>query len=84
VNNSMNGLRVYKNLNASVAAPADLNFYSRRSGGPYYRWRYERLFSRWQWSRLHTIELEEMELVVANWKGLPAELKLSLNEHYVE
>ncbi len=80
----MVGLRVYKDLNASVAAPANLNFYSRRSGGPYYRWRYERLCSRWQWSRMHALELDERELIVTRWKGIPAELKSSLTEHYVE
>jgi hypothetical protein len=80
----MNGLRVYKDLNASVAVSSDLNFYSRRSGGPYYRWHYEKLCSRWLWSRMHALELDERALIMTHWKGIPAELKLSMTEHYVE
>lgn len=80
----MNGLRVYRDLKASAGSSANPNFYTRRSGGPYYRWRYEKLCSRWQWSRVHALELENRELVAARWKAVPAELKLSLNEHYLE
>jgi hypothetical protein len=80
----MTGLRLFKDLKATVASSADLNFYSRRSGGPYYRWRYEKVRSRWQWSRMCALELGDRELVAAHWNGLPAELKSSLSEHYVE
>jgi hypothetical protein len=80
----MTGLRLFKDLKATVASPADLNFYSRRSAGPYYRWRYEKVRLRWQWSRMRAVELDDRELVAARWKALPAELKVSLNEHYLE
>jgi hypothetical protein len=80
----MTGLRLFKNLKATVASSADLYFYSRRSGGPYYRWRYEKVRSRWQWYRMRALELEDSELVAARWKAVPAELKLSLKEHYLE
>ena len=80
----MTGLRLFKDQKATLASAADFNFYSRRSGGPYYRWRYERVRSRWQWSRMHAFELEDRELVAAHWKALPAELKSSLDEHYLE
>ena len=82
--NSMTGLRLFKDLNATVASSADLKFYSRRSGGPYYRWRYEKVRSRWQWSRMRALELEHRELVGAHWKALPTELQLTLHEHYME
>ncbi|HEX7294537.1 MAG TPA: hypothetical protein VF251_02215 [Pyrinomonadaceae bacterium] len=80
----MQGLQVYKDLNAPVGAATDLNFYSRRSGGPYYRWRYEKVCSRWQWARMGAHELEKTALVAAHWNAVPADLKLSLDEHYQE
>lgn len=80
----MNGLRVYVDLEASVARSAGVTFYSRRASGPYYRWRYEKFCGRWQWSRMHALELEERDLVVAPWKGVPTELKVRLDEHYLE
>lgn len=80
----MNGLQVYKDLNAPIGAAIDQNFYSRRAGGPYYRWRYEKVRLRWQWSRMGARELEKAELVAAHWNAVPVELKLSLNEHYQE
>lgn len=80
----MQGLQVYTDLNAPIGAATDHNFYSRRSGGPYYRWRYEKVRSRWQWSRMDSVELEKTELVAAQWNAVPAELKLSLDEHYQE
>jgi hypothetical protein len=80
----MTGLRLFKDLKAPVSSTTDLNFYSRRSAGPYYRWRYEKVCSRWQWSRVRAFELDDRELVAAHWKALPAELKSSLNEHYLE
>ena len=80
----MNGLRVYRDLKAPAVTCANPNFSFRRSGGPYYRWRYEALRAQWQWSRMGALELENKELVAACWKTVPAELKLSLNEHYLE
>lgn len=75
----MTGLRLFKDLKAP-----DSNFYSRRSGGPYYRWRYEKPRARWQWSRMHALELEERELVATRWEIVPAGLKVRLDEHYLE
>ena len=83
LSNSVHGLRLYKDVNASVGAATDLNFYSRRSGGPYYRWHYEKVGG-WQWSRMRAPELAHRELIIAPWKGAPATLKLSLTEHYME
>ena len=80
----MNGLRLFTDLKAKVASSADSNFYSRRSGGPCYRWHYEEVRSLWQWSRMRALELEKRELVAAHWNALPAELKLSLRKHYLD
>jgi hypothetical protein len=71
-------------LKEPVARSLGVTFYSRRAAGPYYRWRYARIRGRWQWSRMHALELAERELVIAPWKGVPAALKSSLNAHYVD
>jgi hypothetical protein len=78
----MNGLRVYIDLKRSAALCAV--FYTRRAGGPYYRWRYEDLRGQWLGSRMRAFELPVMELVSAPWKEVPTALKSSLDEHYVD
>ena len=80
----MNGLRVYIDLKRPDTLCADPVFYTRREGGPYYRWRYEELRGRWLGSRMHAFELPVTELVSAPWRDIPAALKLSLGEHYVD
>jgi hypothetical protein len=78
----MNGLRVYIDLKSGETWRAV--FYTRRAGGPYYRWRYEELRREWLASRMHACELPLTELVSAPWKEIPAALKSSLEGHYVE
>jgi hypothetical protein len=78
----MNGLRVYIDLKRGETWCAV--FYTRRAGGPYYRWRYEELRSQWLGSRMHAFELPLTELVSAPWKEIPAALKSSLEGHYVD
>ena len=80
----MNGLRVYIDPKRLATWSADLIFYSRRGGGPYYRWRYEELRGRWLSSRVPALELSVAELVCAPWKEVPAALKSRLDEHYVD
>ena len=80
----MNGLRVYIEQKRPDKWRADLVFYSRRAGGPYYQWRYEELRGRWLGSRMHSFDLPMTELVSAPWKELPIALKASLGEHYVD
>lgn len=80
----MNGLRVYIDPKRPEAWAADQIFYSRRGGGPYYRWRYEELHDSWQSSRVPAFELSVTELVCAPWKEVPAALKSRLDEHYVD
>jgi len=77
----MNGLRVYVDLERPAWCAV---FYTRRAGGPYYRWRYEEPRGQWLGSRMHASELPVTELVSAPWKEIPAALKSSLNEHYVD
>lgn len=78
----MNGLRVYINLTRPGASCAV--FYTRREGGPYYCWRYEELSGHWLGSRMHAFNLPVAELVSAPWKEVPAALKSSLGQHYVD
>ena len=78
----MNGLRVY--IDQKKRGTWCAVFYSRRAGGPYYRWRYEDLRGQWLGSRMHASELPVTELVAAPWKEVPAALKASLDGHYVD
>jgi hypothetical protein len=80
----MNGLRVYIDQKTPGTWRIDRVFYTRRAGGPYYRWRYEELLGRWLCSRMHSFDLPMTELVAAPWKELPTALKVSLGEHYVD
>lgn len=80
----MNGLRIYIDQKRPGKWCTDPVFYSRREGGPYYQWRYEVLHGRWLYSRMHSVDLPMTELVLAPWKELPAALKASLGEHYVD
>jgi len=73
----MNDLRVYVDLKRSSTV-----FYTRRAGGPYYRWRYEELRGQWLGSRMSASKL--LELVSTPWKEVPTALKSSLAEHYVD
>ncbi|HET6976212.1 MAG TPA: hypothetical protein VFI24_07810 [Pyrinomonadaceae bacterium] len=78
----MNDLRVYIDIRRKPALCAV--FYTRRAGGPYYRWRYEELRGQWLSSRMSAGELLVIELVSTPWKDVPTGLKSSLDGHYVE
>lgn len=78
----MNGLRIYIDLKRPDALCSV--FYTKRAGGPYYRWRYEELRGRWLGSRLRPVELPTIELGATPWKGVPTALKSTLNEHYID
>jgi hypothetical protein len=81
---SMNGLRIYIDLRRPDTSRADPVFYTRRAGGPYYRWRYEELRGQWLGSRMKPYDLTVMELVSAPWKGIPPALRTSIDEHYID
>ena len=80
----MKGLRVYLDLKRVDLRGGGLTFYSQRAGGPYYRWRYEELRGEWLCSRMQAGDLTLSELVSAPWKDIPAALKTTLDQHYVE
>ena len=80
----MKGLRVYLELKRADRQGKGLIFYSQRAGGPYYRWRYEELRGEWLCSRMHASDLIVTELVSTPWKEIPAALKATLDQHYVE
>ena len=80
----MKGLRVYVNLKRPDPFGVGTIFYTRLAGGPYYRWQYEPRHGRWLTSRMHLCDLSLSELVSAPWKGIPAALKRTLDEHYVD
>ena len=79
----MKGLRVYLSKRANPLGGGHI-FYSQREGGPYYRWRYEELRGEWLCSRLHGADLTLTELVSAPLRDIPALLKTTLDQHYVE
>lgn len=80
----MNGLRIYITSAKLETRSADQVFYSRRSNGPCYSWRYEEKLALWRASRILMADFRSKELDVATWKGVPASLKDKLNEHYME
>jgi hypothetical protein len=80
----MKGLRVYHDFRRADPQGGGVIFYSQRTGGPYYRWRYEELRGEWLCSRMHAGDLIVTELVSAPWKEIPAALKTTLGQHYVE
>jgi hypothetical protein len=80
----MRGLRVYVDPKKPDPWCGGTVFYTRRAGGPYYRWRYEDLRGEWQCSRMHVCDLTLTALVLAPWKRIPDALKRSLDEHYID
>lgn len=81
---SMKGLRVYLDPKRLDSHGGGLIFYSQRAGGPCYRWRYEELRGKWLGSRMHAGDLILTELISAPWKEIPAALRTTLDQHYVE
>lgn len=79
----MDKLRVYINPETAPASGAQKVFYSRRGGGPYYRWRFEEELGRWHGSRVHPLIPALKALCVANWKIVPPALQERLDEHYL-
>ena len=57
-------------------------FYSRRLGGPYYRWRYEERLGRWAGYRLAPFVVPRALHLVC--KSVPTALLVQLSEHYAD
>jgi len=53
----MKGLRIYVDLKRPDPWCRGAIFYTRRAGGPYYRWQYEELSGQWLCSRMHPCDL---------------------------
>lgn len=79
----MDKLRVYFSPGSAPAGSAQRVFYSRRAGGPYYRWRFEEALGRWHSSRVPPHLPTLKELCIANWKVVPPALQEKLDEHYL-
>jgi hypothetical protein len=80
----MQGLRVYINPVAAENHSGVGVFYSRREGGPYYRWQYKDGLGQWCCSRLRPEDFALHALCLARWKAVPVELQTSLIQHYME
>ncbi len=77
----MNGLKIY-------TRPPELEdntvFYSRREGGPFYRWSFEEKHGCWQVARMPAYKVTHMDLALARWNLVPLALRAKLRDHYVE
>jgi hypothetical protein len=80
----MNGLRVYINPQSTETRGDYGVFYSRREGGPYYRWYYEEKICQWRVSRMQSSDFSPKTLCTTNWKVVPAALQRDMVEHYLE
>ncbi len=79
----MDKLRVYFNPESAHSNGGQRVFYSRREGGPFYRWLFEEELGRWRSSRVHPHLPTLKTLCVANWKIVPPALQERLDEHYL-
>lgn len=80
----VSGLRVYINPGGAELSGELRVFYSRREGGPYYRWNYDQGTERWRSSRVEPSVSAIKALSLANWKIVPPDLRARLDEHYLE
>lgn len=77
----MHKLLVYTNMKGTNALSRRGVFYSRRGGGPYYRWAYVESLEKWRAERMPDSSLPADLHVTGH---VPFELKASLREHYVD
>lgn len=80
----MGGLQIYINPVCAGLTGEPGDFYSRRAGGPFYRWRFEEESGRWCFSRVHPTILTLRGFCATNWKVVPLALRARLAEHYME
>jgi len=78
----MNGIRMY--VTSSTALLPNNVFYSQRSRGPIYCWRYESTGNFWVGARLNPCDYCRENMCLTRWKHLPLELQAKLKEHYVD
>ncbi len=77
----MHRLMVYTNMKGTNALSRRGVFYSRREGGPYYRWDYVESLEEWRAQRVPD-SLLPTDLKVTG--HVPFELKASMRDHYVD
>ena len=80
----MRDLHVYVDPAGSEARGGQAAFYSRRAGGPYYRWLYAEGSGSWRCSRVSLDRTTLRVLCVARWDAVPDALRMRLGEHYLE
>jgi hypothetical protein len=80
----MGGLQIYINPVCAGLTGEPVAFYSRRAGGPFYRWSFEEESGRWRFSRVRPSLLTLRGFCAANWKIVPPELRARLDAHYME
>ena len=78
------GLQIYTNPVSAGLTNGTGDFYSRREGGPFYRWRFEEESGRWCFSRVHPTSSTLRGFSAANWKVVPLALQASLDQHYLD
>jgi hypothetical protein len=80
----MNDLRIYTNIEAPEQRGGFPVFYSRREGGPYYRWSYDDASRKWQAGRVSPAGVSPKEFAAASWKTIPVLLKRCIADHYLD
>ncbi len=79
----INGLRMFVDQRPADSAGAFEVFYSRRSAGPYYRWR-SPTPEKWVVTRVHQPEFLAARLCALSWKNVPRALQRRVVNHYEE
>lgn len=79
----MSALRIYTHPASIDTVMEHGVFYSRRAGGPYYRWCDENGLGPWRFSRVHLSKWTLRALCVSNLKSVPAALQVKLRAHYL-
>lgn len=77
---SAQGLHLYANTTGPDTLAEHGVFYSRRGGGPYYRWDYDEKIKRWHGSRVILDPPPKSLRVAAN--SVPVALRVELLGHY--
>jgi hypothetical protein len=80
----MLNLRVHTDSVSAGTPGAGRVFYSRRAGGPHYRWQLdEKGPGQWHFTRLHPAERKPKVLSHLDQTDMPAALQARLAEHYM-
>lgn len=80
----MNGLQIYTNPSLVERPKSNGIYYSRRSGGPLYRWSYEEKLEQWRPVRMQSADSSAIDLSPSKWKSVPVALQIRLKDHYQE